>query len=88
MAEKETTAPDQAAKRTDVPEGVSRTQPSDTTAADDARENAEFGAGFEGDRAREGGDKAKPADKPDKPDLAATPREKVVEPSAGVSSIK
>lgn len=53
MAEKETT----------VAEPVS-----DTTTADDAREQAEFGAGFEGDKAT---DKA-PAK--DKPDPAATPQ--------------
>jgi len=60
MAEKETPAPEQS---------------SDTTAAeDDARENAEFGAGFEGDKPA-----AKPPAKPETPAPAATPREKAPE---------
>jgi hypothetical protein len=54
-----------ADKDTTVPEPVS-----DTTAADDAREQAEFGAGFEGKPTE------KTTAKPEKPEPAATPRAK------------
>ena len=61
MAEKETPAPEQVAHT--------------TAAEDDARENAEFGAGFEGEKPAE-----KLPAKPDKPEPAVTPREKALEP--------